>query len=208
MPSLLIVVFALQLIIHVVSKLGATTLNNTLWDFYNRLPTSTAKGAQEQRRLRRELVRIRQEMNNTSSQDEFAKWAKLRRQHDKFQAELEKTSESLKSTRSMFDSSVMVLRLLSTTGLRFLLQFWFAKQPMFWLPRGWLPWYIEYILAFPKAPRGSISVQVWWLACAAVVQLLGELVMAVWSLQSEEGQVSEKKKQQPMKVGQGAKKEL
>ncbi len=112
MPSLLIIVFVLQLIIHLVGALGATTMNNVvsdhlpysseiisylltainqLWDFYNRLPTSTAKGAREQRQLRRELVRVRQEMNNTSSQDEFAKWAKLRRQHDKLQAELERT---------------------------------------------------------------------------------------------------------------------
>lgn len=30
-------------------------------------------------------------MNSTSSQDEFAKWAKLRRQHDKLTTELEKS---------------------------------------------------------------------------------------------------------------------
>ncbi len=102
----------------------------------------------------------------------------------------------------------MVSRLLGTTGLRFLLQFWFAKQPMFWLPQGWLPGYIEWILACPKAPMGSISVQVWWLACAGVIQLLGELVMGLSLLGSREGQVSEKEKKRPMKVGQGAKKEL
>ena len=34
-------------------------------------------------------MRLKREMNSTSSQDEFAKWAKLRRQHDKVVAEYE-----------------------------------------------------------------------------------------------------------------------
>lgn len=35
---------------------------------------------------------MRLELNATSSQDEFAKWAKLRRQHDKLLEQLEKKS--------------------------------------------------------------------------------------------------------------------
>jgi hypothetical protein len=38
---------------------------------------------QEQTRLRREVVRLKREMNAISAQDDFAKWAKLRREHDK-----------------------------------------------------------------------------------------------------------------------------
>lgn len=37
---------------------------------------------------------MRRDLNATSSQDEFAKWAKLRRQHDKMLEELEKMSAS------------------------------------------------------------------------------------------------------------------
>ena len=37
-------------------------------------------------------MKIKLEMNATSSQDEFAKWAKLRRQHDKVVEQLEKLS--------------------------------------------------------------------------------------------------------------------
>lgn len=39
-------------------------------------------------------MKIRKELNSTSSQDEFAKWAKLRRQHDKLLEQLEKSSIS------------------------------------------------------------------------------------------------------------------
>lgn len=40
-------------------------------------------------------MKVRRDLNATSSQDEFAKWAKLRRQHDKMLEELEKMSASL-----------------------------------------------------------------------------------------------------------------
>ena len=62
------------------------------------------------------------------------------------------------------------------------LQFWCAKRPLFWIPRGWVPWYVEWLLAFPRAPRGSVSIQIWGIACATVIQLVGAAVVATWVL--------------------------
>lgn len=42
--------------------------------------------------MKRETLRLKREMNSTSSQDEFAKWAKLRRRHDKSMEDYEATS--------------------------------------------------------------------------------------------------------------------
>ena len=42
--------------------------------------------------MKREVLKLKREMNNTSSQDEFAKWAKLRRRHDKSMEEYEAMS--------------------------------------------------------------------------------------------------------------------
>jgi hypothetical protein len=42
--------------------------------------------------MKREVVQLKLEMNSTSSQDEFAKWAKLRRRHDKSLEECEAMS--------------------------------------------------------------------------------------------------------------------
>ena len=69
-----------------------------LWTLFNKLPTPTSKGVQDQTRLRREVVRLKREMNSTSSQDEFAKWAKLRRQHDKVLAEYDQKSKAIDVT--------------------------------------------------------------------------------------------------------------
>lgn len=66
--------------------------------------------------------------------------------------------------------------------MRMILQFWYAKRPLFWMPRGWVPWYIEWLLAFPRAPRGSVSIQIWGVACGTVIQLVGAAVVATWVL--------------------------
>ncbi|MCJ1380516.1 GET complex subunit get1 [Xylographa soralifera] len=213
MPSLLLVVFILQLVIHLVNTVGAGAISNLLWILYNKLPTSTSANVEAQTTLRREVVRLKREMNATSSQDEFAKWAKIRRQHDKVLAEYDQKTQALQSFKSSFDSAVGVLRWLGTNGLRMFIQFWFAKQPMFWLPRGWVPGYVEWILAFPRAPTGSISIQVWGIACASVVQIASMAVTAAWRLGTQQ-KVGGKEKGEPMKMGavggsmRGEKKEL
>lgn len=89
---------------------------------------------------------------------------------------------SLQEFKTTFDRVVTALRWIATNGLRLLLQFWFAKEPLFWVPRGWVPGYIEWLLAFPRAPRGSVSIQVWGIACATVVQLVGAAIVAAWVL--------------------------
>lgn len=56
------------------------------------LPTPTSRATAERKQLQTEYLKIRRDLNATSSQDEFAKWAKLRRQHDKLMEQLEKMS--------------------------------------------------------------------------------------------------------------------
>lgn len=87
-----------------------------------------------------------------------------------------------------------------------LLQFWFSRQAMFWLPKGWFPYYAEWLLSFPRAPLGSISIQAWALACAAVILLVSDALVAVVALVlgartgGVEGQKT-KKMEEPMKAG-------
>ncbi|KAL8902595.1 MAG: hypothetical protein Q9207_004562 [Kuettlingeria erythrocarpa] len=196
MPSLLLVVFILQVLIHLVNTVGANAINELLWTLYNKLPTSTHDSVQGSNRLRTEVLRLKREMNATSSQDEFAKWAKLRRQHDKAVAQYDEKANSLKSFRSSFTQATTALRWLGTNGLRFFLQFWFARRPMFWIPSRWVPGYVEFMMAFPRAPRGSVSIQIWGIACATVVQMVGAAVAAglVLLKQRKEGGRREKEK--------------
>lgn len=74
---------------------GLSYANNILlqlWTLINFLPVPTSQAAAEQRKLQAEYLAARREMNATSSQDEFAKWAKMRRKHDKLLEQLEASS--------------------------------------------------------------------------------------------------------------------
>lgn len=64
-----------------------------LWSLYNILPISSSRvDVASQKALQREVVASRAQLRATSSQDEFAKWAKLRRMLDKKVVDLEKLS--------------------------------------------------------------------------------------------------------------------
>ncbi|KAI2631918.1 CHD5-like protein-domain-containing protein [Hypoxylon sp. NC1633] len=182
MLSLLLLIFLVELGTHLVNTIGAATINNLLWNLYLTLPTQTSKQAEDKATLQKEYLTIRRDLNATSSQDQFAKWAKLRRQHDKLLEQLEKTKSSYEATKAKFDSTANTLRWLATTGLKFILPFWYGKEPMFWLPQGWFPYYAEWILSFPRAPLGSVSIASWQTACIGVVMLLNDTITAILGL--------------------------
>ncbi|KAI0011702.1 CHD5-like protein-domain-containing protein [Xylariaceae sp. FL0662B] len=182
MVSLLVLVFVIELVAHLINTIGAATVSNLLWNLYLVLPTQTSKQAAEKKKIQKEYLTIRRDLNATSSQDQFAKWAKLRRQHDKLLEQLEKLKSTHDATKAKFESTVGAIRWLTITGLRFGLPFWYAKQPMFWLPQGWFPYYVEWILSFPRAPLGSISIASWQTACIGVIMLVSDTITAILGL--------------------------
>jgi len=94
--------------------------------------------------------------------------------------------------------------------VRIYLQFYYSKQPLFWIPEGWLPGYVEWTLSFPRAPRGSVSIQVWQLACSSVIAMVSEAVVAGLKLKERDALPGGKGKGAPMEMrsGVGEKKEL
>lgn len=62
-----------------------------------------------------------------------------------------------------------------------------------------MPGYVEWLLAFPRAPTGSVSIQIWGIACATIVQLVGAAVVAGLVLVREQQQG-----RQEVKMGAGA----
>lgn len=89
------------------------------------------------------------------------------------------TANAVKAAKASFDTFAGGIRFLMTTGLRFFLQFWYSKTPMFALPQGWAPYPVEWVLSFPRAQLGTVSIQVWGTACAVVVALLGDAITYV-----------------------------
>ncbi|KAI1340104.1 CHD5-like protein-domain-containing protein [Xylariaceae sp. FL0016] len=182
MPSLLLVVLLVELAVNLVNTIGAATINNLLWNLYLTFPTQTSKQAAEKKTLQKEYLATRRDLNATSSQDQFAKWAKLRRQHDKALEQLEKIKSSHEASKTKFDRNAGVIRWVSTSGVKFILPWIYGKEPMFWLPAGWFPHYVEWVLSFPRAPMGSVSIVSWQTACMGVVKLLSDTVAAILGL--------------------------
>lgn len=150
----------------------------------------TAKLA-EQRKLKADILATKKELLQTSAQDHFAKWAKLRRSVDKGLADLEKLSMlivgyssililminvdgELSSTKSSFSLKFNSAMWISTTGLQFVVGWWYRKSAVFFLPPGWLGPFTWW-LSFPFAPSGSVSCGVWQMACRRVIKV-GERV--------------------------------
>ncbi|KAF5666136.1 putative GET1 [Fusarium denticulatum] len=182
MASLMLSIFVVEVVVNLVNTIGAAAINNLLWTIINFLPVSTAKAAGEQRKLQADYLKVRRDLNSTSSQDEFAKWAKLRRQHDKLLEQLEKTKKTNEAARSNFDKILTILRVVVTRAPQYFLPFWYATEPMFWLPYGWFPYWAEWILSFPRAPIGSVSIASWQLACTGVIALFSDLIVGIAGL--------------------------
>ncbi|KAK4167349.1 CHD5-like protein-domain-containing protein [Cladorrhinum sp. PSN259] len=194
MPSLLLVIFGVELVVQLVNTIGANTINGLLWRIYLALPTPLSVEVAAQRKRQKEYLAVRHELNATSSQDQFAKWAKLRRQHDKLLEELEKKKSAQDATRVSFDRYLTTARLISTRGLQWFLPFWHSREPMFWLPSGWFPYYVEWFASFPRAPMGSVSIVVWQMACTGMLALIIEAIMTLV------GFVGASKEKQPVPV--------
>lgn len=45
-----------------------------------------------------------------------------------------------------------------------------------------MPYYVEWILSFPRAPVGSVSINVWGIACASMLVLVSEAITAAYVL--------------------------
>ncbi|OZJ02193.1 hypothetical protein BZG36_04759 [Bifiguratus adelaidae] len=123
----------------------------------------------KQRKLKRQILELKGELGRTSSQDEFAKWAKIRRKLDTAVAELEKMNNTIGSRRASFDIKVKSLLWTITNLSQFVLVAWYRKTPVFYLPKGWFPGWIERVLSLPFAPRGSVSVTIWFMTCRRLI---------------------------------------
>ncbi|EGE03131.1 CHD5 domain-containing protein [Trichophyton equinum CBS 127.97] len=116
MASLLLFVLAIQIITYLINTIGASTIDSLLWLLYIKLPNQASQTAREQRQAKLEVIQLKREMGATSSQDEFAKWAKLRRRHDKAMEEYDVKNKKLNAMKVSFDWTIKTVRWAFTTG--------------------------------------------------------------------------------------------
>lgn len=158
------------------SSISTCLRSEQLWFLYTALFHRSTLSSQ--RALRREIFTTKQELAATSSQDQFAKWAKLRRKVDKGLADLERTNASLSTARSTFGMLFKGVMFVITTIMPFCITSYYGKTPIFWLPPGKSSWFgpVGWFLALPRAPKGAISSTVWQMVCTrTLISVAGAL---------------------------------
>lgn len=78
---------------------------------------------------------------------------------------------------------------------------------MFWLPHGWFPYYAEWIISFPRAPLGSVSIASWQLACTGMITLVSDVLRGLFSLVLSATAQKPKQKEAPVKAASSEKTE-
>ncbi|KAF7376489.1 Protein GET1 [Mycena sanguinolenta] len=171
--ALLFTIFILVFLTELIAWIGQGVLLEVVYSIHLRLFHSAT--AARQRKLKADLLTTRAELLRTSAQDQFAKWAKLRRSVDKGLGELEKLNSEIASRRTAFSFRFNTFIWILTTGLQFFVGWWYRSAAVFYLPPGWLgP--LGWWCALPFAPKGSVSVGVWQMACKRVLRV-GERVV-------------------------------
>ncbi|KAI5120654.1 hypothetical protein M0805_007991 [Coniferiporia weirii] len=166
-------IFLLVFVTELIQWVGQSVLLELAYAIYLRVFFSSK--TTQQRTLKNEILEAKAELLKTSSQDQFAKWAKLRRRVDKGLADLEKLNGELGSARTGFSLKFNSFIWILTTGAQFVIGWWFRKSAVFYLPPGWFgP--VTWFLSFPFAPAGSVSCGAWQMACRRVIRVGERLV--------------------------------
>ncbi|EIW68469.1 hypothetical protein TREMEDRAFT_44803 [Tremella mesenterica DSM 1558] len=173
MSNVALIILGCVFVTQLVNWIGKSVLQDLTFALYSRIFLSGS--ISQQVNLRRQIISDKAQLNRTSSQDEFSKWAKLRRKVDKGLSDLEILNKSITSTRSSFNIKFSSLLWISTTGIQIFIIWYHRFQPIFWLPNGWIPYPIEWILSFPSAPIGSVSSGAWCAICRRVLLSLAEI---------------------------------
>ncbi|KAI1319593.1 GET complex subunit get1 [Mortierella claussenii] len=185
--QLAITVLVVVLLTELINLIGKTHLTTMAYDIY--LKVINKDRVTKQRQLKKEVLTLKNDLSRTSSQDEFAKWAKLRRKMDSKIAELEKLTSELHVTKASFEIKFKGLLWFITSGIQFVIVAWFRRVAVFYLPPGWFgP--AERVLALPFAETGGVSIAIWFYFCrkftTLLVSQLAEFIPAVRALKPEQ----------------------
>ncbi|RHZ46106.1 hypothetical protein Glove_634g9 [Diversispora epigaea] len=163
--SLAFSIAIIVLISEFVLWVGYSSLASLAYTIY--LNTFQKEKLLKQRKIKREILNVKHDLAKTSSQDQFAKWAKMRRKLDSKLSELDKITSSLGFLKTTFEIKFTTFLWAIINGTQTLMVLWYFSTPVFYLPDKWFS-PVTFTLSLPFSPSGSVSVLVWFLVCRKV----------------------------------------
>ncbi|WFD34740.1 GET complex subunit get1 [Malassezia cuniculi] len=191
-----VLIFLVSLVNQAIAWIGRDLIQKYLFALYTAVcQRSTYK---QQSKLKKELFETRQKLNTTSAQDEFAKWARLRRSIDKLTADLDQTNKGLAGSQFTFSIFFRAVMFVINSIVPFVMTSYYGSTPMFFLPPG--DWFgpLGYLFSFPKAPAGAVSSTVWSTVCVRVLNIVGAYCYEFFV--SEKAEALAEKNAQPPKT--------
>ncbi|KAJ1990457.1 GET complex subunit get1 [Dimargaris cristalligena] len=162
---LLLVILFISFLTEICHCIGYSTLASQAWYWYRRI--LFAKETAAQQKLKDGLLALKTELRQTTAQDEFARWAKLKRRLDKDMATFDSKTSEQAYAKSAFEIKVTIFMRIFLYGIRTFVLFWYRSSAVFFLPTHWFD-PISSFLAYPLAPTGSVSVPIWMYVCHRV----------------------------------------
>ncbi|KAK9472631.1 CHD5-like protein-domain-containing protein [Dipodascopsis tothii] len=164
MATVLVIALATIVFSTVVAAIGRENIAEAIYSLLILVPfLPAAKLNKKARALQLEAITVSTECNNTSPKEEFAKWAKLNRKVEKLKLEIEATYGEIGASKARTIKSLKMVLWVATTGLKVWVRIKFRKEPVFWLPKGWFPGWVEWLLSLTSAPKGCVSVSAWFI---------------------------------------------
>ncbi|TPX36942.1 hypothetical protein SmJEL517_g00971 [Synchytrium microbalum] len=161
MVAAIVTVLICAVLLQIFQHIGYALIGKTTFEVYKRI--FKADASNKIHTLKKEVLTLRHDLTNTSAQDEFAKWAKIRRALDKKVADFEELSKSESSSRASFEAKVSWGLWIFMWIFQMALMTIYSNEPIFYIPDGWLGPF-TYLLSLPMAPKGSVSVFYWFYA--------------------------------------------
>ncbi|KAI7857312.1 WRB/Get1 family [Circinella umbellata] len=160
-------ILLIVLITETILILGYSYVTQQAYRWY--IKATNDKRIIKQQKLKRDLLTLKSDLSQTTSQDEFAKWAKMRRKLDKGMADLEKLNSDIAFAKAAFELRAKSVLWFFVHGTRTIIAFWYTRRAAFYLPKSWFgP--AEWFLWMPMAPKGAVSVAIWVSACRQVIK--------------------------------------
>eukprot|EP00835_Amoeboradix_gromovi_P001280 NODE_55_length_26219_cov_0.194908.p14 type:complete len:176 gc:universal NODE_55_length_26219_cov_0.194908:15448-14921(-) len=175
MDSAIAIVTFICLAVEVLKRIGFGTLSGLLY--------SIIYGTKDLSNLKKDILTLQNELQCTSAMDEFAKWAKIRRELDAVSKKYQdsQSSESYKklTVNLKVRSGLWVLTSIMHAGC----SIYFRTAPMFYMPKLLGP--ANDYLHLPFAPNGSVSVVVWYYVVKHSFNLAADILAPAEKLKEE-----------------------
>ncbi|KAL5033597.1 hypothetical protein BDV3_000566 [Batrachochytrium dendrobatidis] len=173
----LVYILAVAWIFQAISTIGFDYISKLLYEWTGLLFGQSGNAAKLQQ-LKKQILDLKTQLGSISAQNQFAKWVKLQRQHDKLVTEYTAKANNVNLHKSMFQMQVSW----GLWALFWILQIGFLvswrSDAMFYMPKTWVGPFSSW-LSFPFAPAGSVSVLYWFYACRSFCSR--SIKMLVWS---------------------------